>query len=332
MSDDSNSHDAPKPEEATPQEPAPEPEREPERGPEPSKVAEHDADEPWLLDSPVEEAPEVEEEGEEEESDDGLPELDSFGGVSALGVAIGFLTRLPFGPREATAPGALARSMGLFPLVGVVVGGIGGAVYAAAHLLLPSAAAALLALSGIAWVTGALHEDGLADTADGFGGGKDRAHKLAIMRDSRIGTFGMIALALTLGLRAVALAEIGISTNDFGGSLTVVGALIAAHALSRAAIPVAMQALAPARSDGLGASAGQPGAAQTGIAVTLALVIAALVLPTGAALAALAGVTIGTVLIVLWAQSQIGGHTGDVLGAVEQAAETLALLGVVAAL
>jgi adenosylcobinamide-GDP ribazoletransferase len=254
-------------------------------------------------------------------------------GWGGLGIAIAFLTRLPIGPRDPPGPGALARAMGMFPLAGVVVGGIGGAVFALAHLLLPASIAAILALAATVLVTGALHEDGLADTADGFGGGRSRERKLSIMRDSRIGTFGMIALALSLGLRAVALAEIGVATNEFGGSLTVVGALVAAHALSRAAIPVAMQALIPARGDGLGVAAGQPGAAQTGIAVTLAVVIAALVLsPPGAALAALAGATIGTVAMVSIAHAQIGGHTGDVLGAVEQAAETVALLAILAAL
>jgi adenosylcobinamide-GDP ribazoletransferase len=280
------------------------------------------SDEPLLLDSSIEDEP-ADDESAEDSPDEPLDEhVDEIGG---LGLAIAFLTRLPFGRNGVPAPGALARSMGLFPLVGVMVGGIGGAAYAVAHFALPAAAAAILAIGAIALVTGALHEDGLADTADGFGGGVDRARKLEIMRDSRIGTYGMVALALTLALRATALAEIG-------ASLSVVGALVAAHALARAAIPLAMQALTPARPDGLGAAAGQPSPAQTGIAITLAVVIAALVLPPGAALAALAGATIGVTLIVLLAQDQIGGFTGDVLGTVEQAAETLALLGAVAAL
>lgn len=267
------------------------------------------ADEPLVLESPIEESP------DEKAADE----------IGGLGLAVAFLTRLPFGRSGVPAPGALAKSMGVFPLVGVVIGGIGGAVYAVAHFALPAAAAAILATGAIVLTTGALHEDGLADTADGFGGGADRARKLEIMRDSRIGTYGMVALALTLALRVAAMAEIGTS-------LAVVGALVAAHALSRAAIPLAMQALTPARPDGLGAGAGQPSGAQTGIAIVLALVVAGLVLPPGAALAALAGATTGTTLIVLLAQRQIGGFTGDVLGAVEQAAETLALLGAVAAL
>jgi adenosylcobinamide-GDP ribazoletransferase len=245
--------------------------------------------------------------------------------AGGLYLAMSFLTRLPLGMHDTPAPGALARAMGVFPLVGIVVGGIGAAVYGLIHQLLPAGASAVVALAATMLVTGALHEDGLADTADGFGGGADRDRKLAIMRDSRIGTFGVLALVVTFALRVIALAEIG-------DSLTVAGALIASHALSRGAIPVGMQALMPARTDGLGAHAGQPSSVQIGIAITLAVAAAALVLPASAALAALAGATIGMMAVVGLAQFQIGGYTGDVLGAIEQSAETLALLGVLAAL
>ncbi len=100
------------------------------------------------------------------------------------------------------------------------------------------------------------------------------------------GTYGVLALAVSFALRVIALAEIG-------DSLTVAGALIAAHALGRGTIPVSMQALIPARGDGLGAGAGQPSAMQIGVAITLAVAAAAFVLPASAALAALAGATIG---------------------------------------
>ena len=264
---------------------------------------------------------------EDADADDDVYELHEAEGpgLSGLYVALSFLTQLPLGPREPPAPGALARAMGMFPLVGVVVGGIGAATYVLAHQVLPASVAALLAVAATMLATGGLHEDGLADTADGFGGGGDRDRKLAIMRDSRIGTFGVLAVVTGLGLRAACLAEIG-------GSLPVAGALVAAHALARAAIPVAMQALAPARADGLGAAAGQPGPAQTGVAITLAVIVAGLALPASAALAALAGATIGCIVVVALAEAQIGGHTGDVLGAVEQSAETLALIGALAAI
>ncbi|HEY1723427.1 MAG TPA: adenosylcobinamide-GDP ribazoletransferase [Magnetospirillaceae bacterium] len=245
--------------------------------------------------------------------------------VGGLYLALSFLTRLPLRLQETPAPGALARAMGMFPLAGIVVGGIGAAVYGLIHQLLPATASAVIALASTILVTGGLHEDGLADTLDGFGGGATRARKLEIMRDSRIGTYGVLALMVSFALRAITLAEIG-------DSLTVAGALIAAHALGRGAIPIGMQALIPARTDGLGASAGQPSAVQIGIAIVLAVIAAGLVLPTSVALAALAGATLGMVLIVGLAQWQIGGYTGDVLGAIEQSAETLALLGVLAAL
>jgi len=269
-------------------------------------------------------APEQEDALASDEADDAdkVGEALPFAG---LAIALSFLTRLPLGLREAPPPGTLARAMGTFPLVGVVVGGIGAAVYALAHQVLPASMAALLALAATILVTGGLHEDGLADTADGFGGGADRERKLLIMRDSRIGAFGVMAVIISMALRATALLEIG-------DSLGVGGALVAAHALARAAIPVAMQALVPARADGLGAMAGRPSAVQTGIAVTVAVVVAALALPVSAALAALAGAAIGCIVTALLAQAQIGGHTGDVLGAVEQSAETLALIGALAAL
>jgi adenosylcobinamide-GDP ribazoletransferase len=260
--------------------------------------------------------------GDIEEEDEDAEAALTFGG---LYVALSFLTRLPLGLNTMPVPGSLARAMGMFPLVGVVIGGIGAAVYALAHVILPAGIAALLALAATILATGGLHEDGLADTADGFGGGADRERKLVIMRDSRIGTFGVLAIGLSLALRATALAEIG-------GSLAVGGALVASHALARGAIPVAMQALMPARSEGLGAIAGQPSAMQTGIAITLAVIVAALALPASAALAALAGATIGCIAVVALAEAQIGGHTGDVLGAAEQCAETLGLLGALAAL
>jgi adenosylcobinamide-GDP ribazoletransferase len=241
-----------------------------------------------------------------------------------LWLALVFCTRLPLpAPKFALELANLGRAMKFFPVVGLVVGLIGAAAYAIAVMLLPPFPAALLAIAATVLVTGALHEDGLADLADGFGGGKDKANKLAIMRDSRIGSYGVITLVLALGLRAAALASLAKPGP-------VAGALIAAHALARGAIPVTMQGLAPARSDGLGASIGQPPAATAGIAATLAVAIAALALPPAAAAAALAGATLGSAAIALLAHRQIGGYTGDVLGAAEQTAETLALLAVVA--
>lgn len=241
-----------------------------------------------------------------------------------LWLVLAFCTRLPLPrPSAAIAPGALAQAMRLFPLAGLVVGGLGAAVYGLAHAVLPAGLAAVLAVAATVAATGALHEDGLADVADGFGGGVDKEAKLAIMRDSRIGSFALVTLTLTLLLRVGALASLA-------SPGLVAGALVAAHALGRGAIPVAMQGLVPARPDGLGASAGQPTAGTAGIAATLALLIAAIALPHTAALAAVLAVAVASWSMRALARWQIGGQTGDVLGAIEQVAETAALLAVVA--
>ncbi len=120
-----------------------------------------------------------------------------------LGGALRFFSRLPIPGGE----GDFARSLRLAPLAGALLGLAGGLVFIAAlSLRLPVAAAALLGLGFGALVTGGLHEDGLADIADGFGGGFTAARKLEIMKDSRIGAFGALALILSVGLRASALA------------------------------------------------------------------------------------------------------------------------------
>jgi adenosylcobinamide-GDP ribazoletransferase len=239
--------------------------------------------------------------------------------------ALTFLTRLPLGMAHAEAPlPSLADASWAFPLVGLVIGAIGGiANVVASALALPALAAALIAVATTALVTGGLHEDGLADTADGFGGGITREAKLEIMRDSRIGTFGVLALIFSIGLRSAAIADIGLRWH-------VVAALIAAHALARGVLPAALHKLDPARDDGLGAGAGRPDRNQVLIALAIALVIAVIATGlrpglTAAVVAALVAMAIGAL-----AQRQIGGQTGDVLGAIEQAAETAALLAVAA--
>jgi adenosylcobinamide-GDP ribazoletransferase len=242
--------------------------------------------------------------------------------------ASSFLTRLPLtawsrAPVDALPP-SLAESAWAFPLVGLVVGLIGGIAYAIAGALdLPPLACALIAIAATMLATGALHEDGLADTADGFGGGTTRERKLEIMRDSRIGSFGVIVLVLSIGLRTAALANVG-------GHWHVLGALIAAHALGRGVLPMAMRQLAPARGDGLGAGAGQPEYNAAFIALGIALVIAVIGIGIRAGLIAAIIAALVAIAIGWLAERQIGGQTGDVLGAIEQGAETAALLAAAA--
>lgn len=254
--------------------------------------------------------------------------MDKSGRLAEVHLAFVFLTRLPL-PRlsEAAAATPLGRAAWAFPLVGAAVGLISAVALHLAHLLdLPDAAAVLAALAAGLWVTGALHEDGLADVADGFGGGADTARKLAIMRDSRIGSYGVLALILAVGLRWSAVLAVLQTAGVEGAS----AALIVAGALSRAAIPLGMAMLEPARADGLGAAAGRAEAPAVAVGIGLAVAVAWALLP-GSALAPLFAVVLMAVLAVAGlARRHIGGYTGDVLGTVEQAAAVSALLALAA--
>ena len=233
--------------------------------------------------------------------------------------ATAFFTRLPVDPRGA-GEWRLADSAWAFPVVGAGIGGAAAFALLLARLIgLASWPAALLSvLAGIA-LTGALHEDGLADTADGFLGGGDRQEKLAILRDSRQGTYGVLAIVLSVLLRAAALAGIG---DVIHAGL----ALIAAHAASRAALPAAMMGLTPARADGLGAMAGTPraGGAIAAALIGAAIALAALGPMRGVIALCLAGVIVFTMAEL--ARRQIGGYTGDVLGGFQQVGEIVILL------
>ena len=237
---------------------------------------------------------------------------DDLGWIGALGTAAAFLTRLPSrAPRGARLSAAAAA----FPVIGAGLGLGAGLVYVAAGWLgLGPWLGAVLAVGAAVLVTGALHEDGLADTADGFGTKGGRAARLAAMRDSRIGAFGTIALVLALGARIGGLAEIA-------SPAAVVAALVAAGALSRAALAAALRHLPAARADGLGAAAGRPTARTAGIAMAIAAAVTVVaMLPWGWLPALLLGGAAAGVMA--WrAQAAFGGHTGDVLGAIQQATE-----------
>ena len=236
-----------------------------------------------------------------------------------LRTAVAFLTRLPMPHPTGPMPQNFVRAHRLFAVVGAAIGGAGGIFCLGLRAIgLPDLAAAGLALGAGALLTGALHEDGLADVADGFGGGRDTAAKLEIMRDSRLGTYGALMLLVVFVAKVSALAVL---PDAF-----VVRGLIAAHALARGVLPAMSMGLAYARKDGLAANAGRPDLATAATAGALALIIAWLALPWreafGAALAA-AACAAGMAWL---AQRQIGGQTGDVLGGAEQLGETAILL------
>ncbi len=263
-----------------------------------------------------------------------------------LRLATAFLTRLPLAdarpdtgagagvhgdaPEDASTDpqdvlGELAAAMWLFPLVGFGIGGVGAiALGVLSWAGVPAAVAATLAVGVMVWITGALHEDGLSDMADGFGGGADRDAKLAIMRDSRLGAYGALTLAVVTVARIAAIATI--TAVDVGGAI---GAMIAAATWSRALFAPTMRWIEPARTDGLGANAGTPGEGTSwkGMGLAVLLVFLVLVTPAGAGtLIVLAAGGAGAFAVGLIALKQIGGYTGDVLGAAQQAAEAAALV------
>ena len=173
-------------------------------------------------------------------------------GIAAdLRIGVLFATRIPL-PHATPVEGAdVARASWTLPVVGALIGLLGASAYRLAFALnLPPLIGAALAVTTTLFVTGALHEDGLADTLDGFGGGGDRERKLEIMRDSRIGTYGACGLVLSLFLRVGALASLA---GPGPAALT----LIAAHAGARAAMPLFLALVPPARPDGLSAGAGR---------------------------------------------------------------------------
>jgi adenosylcobinamide-GDP ribazoletransferase len=233
--------------------------------------------------------------------------------------AVAFLTRLPMPHPDGASPANLVRAHRMFPVVGALIGAVVGLLCLGLRAIgVPDLAAAALALGASAIITGALHEDGLADVADGFGGGRTLEAKLEIMRDSRLGTYGAMILLVSFAAKLSALAAIPTSY--------VVPGLIAAHALGRGVLPAMSLNLPYARKDGLARNAGQPDATIAATAAGLALLIALLSLSwsNGLFAAALAGVS---GLGVAWlALRQIGGQTGDVLGGAEQVAETAILV------
>jgi adenosylcobinamide-GDP ribazoletransferase len=245
--------------------------------------------------------------------------------IDDLRIATSLLTRVPMPHPDGAVPAGLTRSQRAFPLVGALIGlAVGVLDIILLKLGVPPLAAAALALGGSAALTGALHEDGLADVGDGFGGGRDRDAKLAIMRDSRLGTYGTVVLLVGFAARLAALASLPLAI--------AIPALMVAHGLGRAAIPLLAAKMPFARADGLGKNAGRPTQNDAIIAAAIGAVLSLLLLPIGTALLTLivAGLAVAAVAWLAW--RQIGGVTGDVFGAAEQAAEIAVLVTIAARL
>ncbi|TIP77165.1 MAG: adenosylcobinamide-GDP ribazoletransferase, partial [Mesorhizobium sp.] len=204
-------------------------------------------------------------------------------------------------------------------VAGLAVALIGGLVFAVGTWLgLAAGPAAALALAATLLATGCMHEDGLSDVVDGFGGGRTREKKLEIMRDSRIGAYGACALALSLLVRWSVLSE-------FASPAQIFWALIAAHAASRSLFGAFMHLLPPARSNGLSADAGAV-SAETAIAGAVLGAVALLALGFGGAVAAFILLGLLFAAFCMLCRNQIGGQTGDTIGALQQLGEIAVLL------
>ena len=236
--------------------------------------------------------------------------------------AVSFLTVLPVAPRGPTAPGRVESSVVWFPLVGALIGGLAGGVRVAAEPLLGAGVASVLALVALVAVTGALHQDGLADTADGLGVHGDRERRLEAMRDSAVGAFGMLALLAWALLFFTTLASLS--------DTHALQALIAACALARWAALLHARAIPAARPDGLGA-AFAPASAPLLVATALAILVAELSCGLLPGLAAIGAALLTAAPSAVWARHALGGRTGDTLGAtvaITEVAVCLALLAV----
>ncbi len=232
--------------------------------------------------------------------------------INELRLAGMLLTRVPMGTLKDPVP-ALPDARWAYPLVGLVLGVLVGLVACVgAHLGFHYGITALLVVAFGVLLTGGLHEDGMADLADGFGGGHTKARRLEIMRDSRIGSYGVLALGLTLALKAQAMLAI------FASGM-VLWPLLAMAVSSRFFMLAVQEFLPPARNDGMGFNASETGGWRIWVGM---LVTIAIILPLGwAALAVLFSMAIASFALAVQAKRLIGGQTGDVLGAVQLAAE-----------
>ncbi|MDH3299881.1 MAG: adenosylcobinamide-GDP ribazoletransferase [Acidimicrobiia bacterium] len=251
--------------------------------------------------------------------------------TAGLRTAVGFLTRIPMGETE----GVLARAVGWFPTVGAMIGLAQGLVLVAAVRFVDPLLAAAMSVAASTLITGAFHLDGVADVADAFGGGWTREQRLAILKDSRLGTYGTATVVMVLLIEVAAL-----TTIVERRAVEVVIAVICAHAVSRAAAVVTMRVARPATIDGMAAAY----VAEAGPrALSMALTVAAAILLGFALLvgdgmvaiivmmaAVVVAVAIASAAMITLANRKIDGITGDVLGSVQQIS-ALAVLVVLAA-
>jgi len=244
--------------------------------------------------------------------------------VRALGEALRFLSVIPFPGKP---PGKSSRVLAAYPWAGLILGLIAAAGAWLAGWVFSSAGTAVIAVTVRIALTGGLHMDGLADLADGTGGGRDREKRLAIMSDSRLGSFGALALLLMTALQISVIAEL-LQFSDSHTSLNTFFPLIFAPVLSRGIIPLMMKVFPSARPGGMG----DRNRRSAGIAAVIAALVSVLFIAVFFYGVAGMAVTAAVILLIFTAASrisrQLGGLTGDVYGALIETADLLTLLGV----
>lgn len=255
--------------------------------------------------------------------------------IRRIGIALGYFTRLSIPASVGWSADELNRAARYFPLIGTGVGLIAALVLVVGASLWSPATAVVLSMVATVLLTGALHEDGLADSADGFGGGYTRERVLSIMQDSRIGSFGAVALILAL------LGKFALLSDLIGHSLHVAAtSLVIAHTASRSLALLVMATLPYAKpdeaskarpvADGIG-----PQEWAIGLGIGLAPLVLALAPGTVRVSTAIAVLLAGALTLLLatrYFRRRIGGYTGDCLGAVQQVSELAIYLAILATL
>ena len=244
-------------------------------------------------------------------------------------LAIHFLTRIPTSIDVDFTAERLSNAARYYPLVGAIVGIVAALAFFVANLILPTLIAVVIATAATALLTGGFHEDGLADTFDGIGGAHTRERALEIMHDSRIGTFGALALIIVIALKIASLAAMP-------EPQTIVVALVAAHIISRTSIVIVQTTSIYAREDGIAGSKDQSpkpvnSVLASLIAVITIIAVAVLLSPISAFLTTI-GAVIGHLLIRLYFQPKLKGHTGDTLGATQQITEVAIYIALAASI
>ncbi len=270
----------------------------------------------------------IEKEETTEQSQENSGQTNSFNPfiiVEDIAAAMMLLTRIPVPWRKiSNKPPNLSRSAWAYPLVGLIISFIGAFAYAVvAYLNLSPMLAALLAVLAMVLTTGAFHEDGLADMADGIGGGMTKDKKLEIMRDSRVGTYGAVALILSIMIR--------VETLDTFSYMAAILAIVAAGPLSRAMIVLALYLLPPAREKGLGTVAGEPPQAAMITALFFGIIPLALLWSPLSILLAIIASILALILVSRIAMKSVDGYTGDILGAIQQVSEAAIMIALLIA-